>query len=699
MSRRLPLFLRIVLAVLAVAGGVRAESRLALPEELPEAIAWFDQLTVPEVAGRPFVEVVENSYMQGGKLHEDKQRGFIIAEDDAAWTLAPDGTSAADIRALISRGRRTLWPIRITKPKGKAHPGASPARVALDLREVAADVVAAIEKAPSHDTDKSDYQFLKGGGCAAVFVLARFCARNGFAESARDLDRALLAIPFETPRERGVAALDRGRVFSLRENIEQGLGGALLYHNLTVFADERVPRAELLARFERLTHEFPGFPEIELARSHEAMLRRMIEEDARPTPEVEKLPPAEQAREWVFRLRDQTEKKEGGFMSGGKVSILEPNDGGPDFAEIVRLDRRPAQQLLELGYAATPALIEALSDTRFTRTLQRHEGLRWSRPTVVTVGTCAEEILEHISGRAFWLERMRASQFSKKSTSADTRPAAEKWWRDLNERGESAVMGDSIRKGDYSSIEIARRLFTRDPAALANALPEGIAHAETAWIRECLIEQLGRIPGDAARPLLREEMARGRWLQSRVAAARVLYRRGEEKAFAAMIDEWRRWTPAAGERRDGERDTPESVVEFLIRTHRADAIHALAAGFKNRTTAVRVLVLEKFAWSCDGAQWRSQGRPPWAPGEEPERRAARIGAEDFLFGAIEDKTVFAGMNYGGGDKPAWQARVCDHAAAALLSLRSDKVVRVEGADIAARDARIAKLKTEKLERR
>ena len=155
---------------------------------------------------------------------------------------------------------------------------------------------------------------------------------------------------------------------------------------------------------------------------------------------------------------------------------------------------------------------------------------------------------------------------------------------------------------------------------------------------------------------------------------------------------WQRWEPAPGGQRDADRDTPESLVRFLITAHRADGIHALASRFHNLPVETRVLILEAFARACDGAQWRSAVQPPWAPGEQPSLRAATSAAEDFLFQALDDTTVNPNMTFGCGDQPSWQARACDHAAIALLSLRTGRWSGPGEATLAARDARVAALK-------
>ena len=103
MSARLPLHTAAMLLVLGLIAS--AGPHPAPPEELPAAIAWFNGLTIPDVAGKPYVEVVCQRYpTTGGKLYEEKHRGFLIAEDEKTWTIVPDGTAPP--------GRRDFSPAR-----------------------------------------------------------------------------------------------------------------------------------------------------------------------------------------------------------------------------------------------------------------------------------------------------------------------------------------------------------------------------------------------------------------------------------------------------------------------------------------------------------------------------------------------------------------------------------------------------------
>lgn len=706
-----PLAIYCTISSLALAASALAEPQSAPPEELPAAIEWFNHLTVADVAGKPYVEVVTQRYHAGGgKVREEKQRGFLIAEDEKSWTLVPDGTGSGD---WFTRAEK-LWPVRVDKPGTDQRIGArfftnftynvvsahkSPDKLVLDLRTVAAEVCAAVEASRGKGQSA-------GGGCTAVFVLARFCERNGLADMAGKLDLAAFSLrprdlrPRDRPKEAQGGSIvlfdarlepNPERFLSLRETIESELGWVLLRQTLCLFSDERVPRAEILAQFERLVRECPGMEEIEEAQKHVTTLRRMVADDLLPmreAKEIEALAPAAQAGEWVLQLRDQTEQKHGGFISGAKVSVLEPGLFVEEMPDYAREDRRPAQRILTLGHAAVPALIEALSDTRLTRTLQFYS-IQPTLPTVLTVGDCAEEILEKISGRSFWWERVSAKVGPDKSTPADVRPAVEKWWKELNERGESAVMADAIRRGDHSSTEQARRLFPRDTAAAAAALPEGITNAETAYIREGLIEYLSRVPAAQSQPLLREELARGRWLQSRVAAARLHHELGGDEAVKAMLAEWHRWNPEPTKNdRHHNGDDVEPLVEFLVGVWHPDAIGGLASRFDSLPIWARVLILETIQSSSSNRLLRNKG--PEAPGEQSAKRVA----EKILLRALDDRSINTEINYGGDDdSTTWQARVCDYAAGALLPVRENKAVYGPGkASLTERDALIAELK-------
>ena len=171
MSARVLLHTAAMLLVLELIA--TAAPRLAPPEELPAAIAWFNGLTIPDVAGKPYVEVVWQRYPStGGKLHEDKQRGFLIAEDEKTWTLVPDGTARPGKFWPLPRAVEKLWAMRIAKPLGEPLPGASPDKQPLDLRGVAAEICAAAEVDPEAGKNAPFDRYNRAGGCSAVFVLA-----------------------------------------------------------------------------------------------------------------------------------------------------------------------------------------------------------------------------------------------------------------------------------------------------------------------------------------------------------------------------------------------------------------------------------------------------------------------------------------------------------------------------------------------
>jgi len=257
---------RFSIAFLALAAAAAAEPKRVTNEELSESIEWFDRLTVPDVAGKPFIEVVEQRFLSDGGVYENRRRGFLIAEDETAWTLVLDETNSDGF--IGRRGKQILWPVRIAKPKTTALPGASAEKRALDLREVAAEIRARIEKKKARDDTAFGSLLGRGGDGMVIFVLARLCERSGNAEAARSLDGMLLGLKFDPPRELEAGAPRRERPFTLRAHLERELGWELLRDTMMAFGEENLPRDELLVRFEWLAKEFSGIDDIEAVREH-----------------------------------------------------------------------------------------------------------------------------------------------------------------------------------------------------------------------------------------------------------------------------------------------------------------------------------------------------------------------------------------------------------------------------------------------
>ena len=175
----------------------------------------------------------------------------------------------------------------------------------------------------------------------------------------------------------------------------------------------------------------------------------MVAEDAahaaaaRP---FESMSPDEQTRELVFLLRDQ---------DGGQ--LMQP--GAPNIWSDDRGEQSPARRLAALGYAAVPALLAALDDPRFTRTVGFHRQFVFSHE-VVTVGEAAFDVIERIAGRSF-------SPLGAYVDPAAVE-AAKRWWQSVLDGGEEAELVSTYVEGGREAPSALRRLKERYPAAVAD---------------------------------------------------------------------------------------------------------------------------------------------------------------------------------------------------------------------------------------
>ncbi len=188
----------------------------------------------------------------------------------------------------------------------------------------------------------------------------------------------------------------------------------------------------------------------------------IAEDDTHPASTVDEiaaLPPAEQAQEWIFRLRDQ---------NGAQM-------GQPGWVDIFMThEDSPAHHLLKLGDAAVPALIAALGDSRLTRSVGYGRDFFFSHE-VITIGDAALTILERIADRQFprsWLVRAAKAEDGKTDPA---RVAVQKWWDERQGKGVLAELAEATARGDFSAERAGARLLADFPDAAATPILTGAA--------------------------------------------------------------------------------------------------------------------------------------------------------------------------------------------------------------------------------
>jgi hypothetical protein len=612
-------------------------------EEVAATATWFESLEWPDVRDKPYVEITwGKAYIGAKEVEGPKIRGFLLAKDDQSITVLSDGAVVAP-----SHFGDNAWPFVPQRIKTTA-PGVSPVYKVhyrtIGLAQVVKEVLDRFRSPKEPDEERRSHFGRKTSDRTAAFFLARCCTKQGRTDLAAQLDEMALAAKFQL---RGNSGQE-----SFRAGIEKEIAHVLMWKTVVDCGETDMSRPQLLAQFERIVRDFPASEHRERATGFIEMLRKMISEDeaharaARPLAEMSE---KEKIAELIFQLRDQNGRQ---FSQPGSCDIF--NDFGQG-----RKGNTPAHQLVKLGYPAVPALIEALGDTRLSRSVGYHRDFYFSH-FVLTVGDCAEAILGRISGRRFWVARTTSAAMQKDGQMKATRAAIEEWWREYEKKGEKQMLIEGVRKGADDSAQQVSRLRELDPSAAIEAIGRGIRAANSQHVRTQLVEEMGRIKSDEATQALGVEMRENTSLNARVAAAGELFRRGDDKTVPAMIEAWSNWTPSQKSGPDEEWRSGESLIQFLGSCGHVSAIKALADRFPSLPIASKFTVLEAATGTDVFLKDETLRKTP---------RPADVDAlaEDLAIAALDDRQVRYGMSGNRGKSSYRDPRVCDMAAGALAT--------------------------------
>ncbi|MCR9295217.1 MAG: hypothetical protein NXI32_21065, partial [bacterium] len=215
------------------------------------------------------------------------------------------------------------------------------------------------------------------------------------------------------------------------------------------------------------------------------------------------LSPADQIRELVWQLRNQSGKPMGSFSFGDPL-----ND--------TREELSPGGRLIATGYAAVPELIEAIDNRSFTRSATQYSPDPLGN--VFTVGEVAVFVLSDIAKRDFHQHLQPTAMFAEPEGLAIAKQEILQWWRDFEEHGELGLLTKRIRTAEgFEVLDIAKLLVEKYPdKALAILSPE-LARLDgdtCPWVLELIAAE----PKREMEPLLRDLMNRQE-LSIRAAAA------------------------------------------------------------------------------------------------------------------------------------------------------------------------------------
>ena len=576
------MFLAMVLAAVA--------AEPPLPEDIQAAYAWFDKLGLPSLKGRKLVRV-------SVKEPESKYG------DDACYSPSKGDFPPSQVFLLARTSNSvtvlTLDLVDVTVPEYprlmKEHGG----DLELDCTDLDLETEAskwlkemrASKKCPGWRFG----QRLTDRG--QTFVMSRACAANGHHELARKLYAAAAVMASGHAAQEDDT--DRA-TFSSR--LQADVAHALVWRTVELFANDGVPRTELLRRFECIADQCTMSQHVDSAREYAAVLKRMVREDEKwaeargrragrePTPE-------EQVADLIHSLREINETE---WLFSGKPG--------------------PVEELKKIGYPAVPRLLDALDDTALTRTVHCWQTSSFSHH-VLRVDLYANLVLGEITGT---IPPDDGSFVAiGRPSSEDTLPTKwyRDWWQNMREKGELEVLSVHTAWGRHYSPEQARRLVARYPdkaldmivAGVDNALQralgnegEGELDRYEQEVVSGLFSAAAGIPGKQAETFLRQHMTTGTSLETRLAAAKNLHRRGSPGAVGHAVTEWKAVTDAdlepekrgdfipIGAAGASQPAGPRKLIVFLATCGKKEGIAALGRSLRERSPYVRQLVLSAF---------------------------------------------------------------------------------------------------------
>jgi len=628
------------------AGADAPSTKATLTQADREAIAWFDSLEFPDLAGKKCVRVATgHSVTYGDDPPTNRYRlAFLLDDRGGNFTVFELNLSTNTYEKTLAatpESRRVGYEV-------------------LDLKEVADSHLALLRK-PKNPVD----HFRRFGGRlderSEVFVLARGCAANGHDHAAHELIA-------EAAKLRSWDSEDSPGAEGFVETLSAEIAHNRMWEAVEAFGDPSIGRKELLLEFQYIVKHFPEGKHADRAKKTAKLLKQMVEEDESRAHEkrkpLDEMTTEERGAELIFRLRDQNGHQ-----------LFQP--GGCDIFNDRRGEESPAHQLVKIGFDAVPQLIEVVDDRRFTRSVGCHRNFYFSH-YVLRVGDCAQRIIERIASRRFYTRTDTNAAMVKDGEESEVKKRIKAWWADVERKGEKQVLIEAVEAADGNAVWQARRLLKEYPDDALAPIVRAAGSAKESYVRGQLTEMLGEIPGDAPVPFLLEQLREGPELWNRLAAAKCLFERRRPEPIPAMIAEWRRITRAAAGKMAGEGPITAYYVEDLIGLLAGcgdvAAIRALGDGLSHHTVSVRLTAVSAFGSSSmlNVMSSGSGGGINTGKADEVTKQEVADAIEEFLVAALADTEEREGTSGSWDGKSLTDPRICDIAGRVLAQRLPEK---------------------------
>ena len=630
---------------------------------MPQDFAWIDSLGFPDVAKLPFVKVIIGT----DEKYPVIQHGFL------------QGETADSFRVFVVEGE----PLEFLRQRPQDYEQAKHF-----ARHEPADLTtyAAAELQAEQDW------YHRGGGASRLpqdgldypthfTLLARWLSQRGEEDLAKKLHQAAASADF---KKRGWIRSGGGVPEDLQNFMRLDMAAVCFFRAVNSVGDPRLSREAIAARCAFIADKLPDTPWSPLARELQREMENLAaEEKARPwlaDDQVARLAPAEQAAVWVARLPVQNGHQ---WMTPGYADPFQTSD-----------HNSPAHRLLALGRAAVPALIGALDDHRFTRTVGIGAHVL-KLDAVMRVNAVALRVLNAIARRDF----PQPKNFYNPTPDdiATARPAIEAWWAEAQKKTDEEMLVEGLRAGEQRCLQDAQAYVVREGAKAVPALAAGLAQARYDSTRETLLRYLDAIPGDAPVETLLQHMRGASVRKQRVQAAASLLRRNHPEAREAMLAEWRKLSQERGRTMFSDGFCP--LLALLIHEGEIKSLHLITDQWQSWTPDQRADfcqwaavdkvkgVKDIYRKVSDGWQhdWQSLSMVPnldakpnfgglsgigwvsFSPAASAKDRPsppAELGAlfQRILARGMEDEDRVVGPNWAAKTEPWDDFRICDWAA-------------------------------------
>jgi hypothetical protein len=311
----------------------------------------------------------------------------------------------------------------------------------------------------------------------------------------------------------------------------------------------------------------------------------MVAQDAKhETPvNISRLTVDQQIDEWIFQLRNQNAIQS---IAPGIWDIFwadaAPSADGSAMDTSTPHRTSPAMQLVKLGNAAVPKLIECIGDSKPTRSTIFHRDLYFS-DQLLTVGTCAEIVLSRIAGQ----------RFGDGQTNNLARQEAEAWWREVSTKGEEQYLIERVAKGGKVSVEAAKALAAKFPETAFDCIANAIDGSNDTGVQSELLDVIGQLPRtEKATAYFKHQLKNARDLKTRVMAARSIMDQDRDNAIMTMIQEFQQMTTTD---LGGHWESEElALISFLSQSNSAIAIQEIRKAYDSRKPPIRTAIIQSF---------------------------------------------------------------------------------------------------------